>query len=215
MRPVVLTKTLAAASVNNIAQSQSLAGAGNFALNGAAVVGGVAVLDTQRRVLVTSAGNDSGITFTVFGTNQAGTAIQETVTGASAGAVPTNQDFLTVTKVSASGATASTVQIGTNTTGSTPWVLVDPQVTPTMVGAAVIVGASPPSFVVEYTYDDFLNLAAGTFANPLSGNTPTPLKNLNASGDGVFNFTFRGLRLTITAGTTAATMTAIQAGIRQ
>jgi hypothetical protein len=215
MRPVVLTKALAAASVNNVAQSQTLAGAGNFTLNGAAVAGGVAVLDTQRRVLISSAGNDSGITFTVFGTTQSGAAIQETVTGANAGAAATNQDFLTVSKVSASGATASTVQIGTNTTGSTPWVLVDAHVTPAMVGAAVIVGANPPTFIVEYTYDDFLNLAVGTFPNSLSGNTPAALKNASASGDGVFNFPFRGLRLTITAGTTAAAMTAIQAGIRQ
>ena len=214
MRPVVVTKALAAASVNTIAQSQTLAGAGNVTLNGAAA-GGVAALDTQRRVLITSAGNDSGITFTVFGTTQSGAAIQETVTGANAGAVATNQDFLTVTRVSASGATASSVQIGTNTTGSTPWILVDPHVTPTMVGAAVIVGASPPTFTVEYTYDDFLTPAAGAFPNPLSANTPASLKNASAGGDGVFDFPFRGLRLTITAGTTAATLTAIQAGIRQ
>lgn len=214
MRPVVLTKILAAASVNCIAQSQSLAGAGNFTLNGSAVSAGVATLDTQRRVLITSAGNDSGITFTVFGTTQSGTAIQETVTGANAGAVATNQDFLTVTKVAASGATASTVQIGTNTTGSTPWVLVDPHVTPSMIGVGAIVSGTV-TYTAEYTYDDFLNLAAGAYPNVFSAQTPAALKAVSANGDGVFNFPFRGLRLTITAGAGTVTLTAIQSGIRQ
>lgn len=75
MRPVLLTKTLAAASVNAIAQSQSLGAAGNVTLNGATASGGLATLDTQRRVLITSAGNDSGISFTVFGATDSGTAI--------------------------------------------------------------------------------------------------------------------------------------------
>src|SRR6185437_3174379 len=119
MRPVTISKTLAAASANNIALSQSPAGAGNLTLNGAAVAAGVATLDTQRRVLITSAGTDTGITFTVYGGNQSGSAISETVAGGSLGIpVSTTQDFLTVTRVAASGASASTVTVGTSGVGS-------------------------------------------------------------------------------------------------
>src|SRR6185437_8220952 len=121
MLPIRLSKSLTAASANAIALSQSLASAGNLTLNGASASGGVATLDTQRRVLVTSAGNDSGITFTVTGASESGTPISQTLTGANAGTAVTTLDFLTVTQVSVSGATASTVTVGTNTVGSTPW----------------------------------------------------------------------------------------------
>jgi hypothetical protein len=213
MRPVVLAKTLAAASVNIIAQSQSLAAAGNLTLNGAAAGGGVATLDTQRRVLVTSAGNDSGITFTVFGTNQGGNVIQETVTGANAGAVATNQDFLTVTRVAASGATASTVQVGTNGTGSSPWALIDPHVTPCNLGLGVVV-AGTATFTVEYTYDDITGLAPGIFANVFA---LAALAGKTASTDSNIAWPIRAVRLTLTSNTPpgGATLTAIQAGIRQ
>jgi hypothetical protein len=213
MRPVVLTKTLAAASVNCIAQAQSLAGAGNFTLNGAAASGGVAVLDTARRVLVTSAGNDSGIAFTVFGSNQAGAPIQETLAGANAGAVATNQDFATVSRVASSGATASTVEVGTNGVGSTPWALVDPHVTPTMMGLGVTV-AGTVNFTVEYTYDDPLNQAPGAFPTPFAF---AALAGKTADSDAVLNQTVRAVRLTLNSNTPpgAATLTAIQAGIRQ
>jgi hypothetical protein len=213
MRPVVLAKTLAAASVNTIAQSQSLGAAGNFSLNGSAASAGVATLDTQRRVLVTSAGNDSGITFTVFGTNQGGNAIQETVTGAIAGAAATNQDFLTVTRVANSGATASTVQVGTNGVGSSPWALIDPHVTPCNLGLGVVVTGTA-TFTVEYSYDDITSLAPGVFANVFA---LAALAAKTTNTDSNITWPIRAVRLTLTSNTPpgGATLTAIQAGIRQ
>jgi hypothetical protein len=212
MRPVVLSKALAAAIVNNIAQSQSLAGAGNFNLNGSAASGGIALLDTQRRVLITSAGNDSGITFTVYGTTQSGTVIQETVAGANAGSIATNQDFVTVTRISTSGATAATVQIGTNTTGSTPWVLADQHVTPGNISLGALAVSGSATYTAEYTYDDFLNLAAGAYP---TARTVLGLTNQSTSADAQLGYPVRGWRLTINSGTGAVSLTGIQAGIRQ
>ncbi|HTV38606.1 MAG TPA: hypothetical protein VMF12_19410 [Xanthobacteraceae bacterium] len=211
MRSIVLSKTLAAASVNDIAQSQSLGAAGNLALNGSAVSGGVATLDTQRRILITSAGNDSGITFTVFGATDQGTAIQETVTGANAGAVATNQDFAAVTQVSASAATASTVQVGTNNTGSTRWLLTDQHLTPGNISLGGTVSGSV-TYTAEYTYDDFLNLAAGSFA---LARTVAGLTNATTSTDAQLGYPVKGVRLTINAGAGAAALTVTQAGIKQ
>jgi hypothetical protein len=212
MRAVVLSKQLAAASVNAIALAQSLAGAGNFTLNGAAVAGGVAALDTQRRVLITSAGNDSGITFTVFGTSDSGTAIQETVTGANAAAVATNQDFATVTRVAASGATASTVQIGTNPVGSSRWLLLNPHVAPASVSLAGVLIAGAATWEADYTYDDFLNLAPGAFPQPFAHQT---LVNQTGTADGTLSVPVKGVRLTITSGTGTVQLTVTQSGIRQ
>jgi hypothetical protein len=221
---VVLTKTLVAGNAAAIAASQS-PGAGAIAINGSSASGGVATLDTQRRVLLSSGGNDSGIQFTVLGTNQAGGAIQETVTGGNATAVQTNQDFLTVGAITHTGSVASTFSAGTTTgtgqtqvAGSTPWQLVDPYVTPTDLAVALLPGAGQTANL-EYTYDDFLNLAAGTFPSVWSnapGQLPAGLKGATGNIDTAMNWPIRGYRLTvvISAGV-AATLQAIQAGTKQ
>ena len=74
-------------------------------------------LDNPRQVLITSAGNDSGVFFTVSGTGPSG-PMSETVRGANAGTVLTNNLFKAVYAVSASNPTASSVTIGT---ASAPW----------------------------------------------------------------------------------------------
>lgn len=107
---------LATASINAVALSQTLVGAGNVTLNGALVVGGVAVLDQPRRIIVTSAGNDSGITFTAYGTDWSGQPIQSKATaGGNTTAVDLGVSFATVTRIAASGATAAAITVGTNT----------------------------------------------------------------------------------------------------
>src|SRR5690349_9122021 len=113
-----LTKSLVAAAATGISTSQGPITAGNkFTLNGSKVSGGVATFDSQRRVIITSAGNDSGITFTITGTNDDGNTISEVLTGANATAAVSGLDYLTVTSIVANGTTASTVTAGTNTTG--------------------------------------------------------------------------------------------------
>ena len=132
-RPWVLTLTLTAAAPTNIALAQASVG-GALTLNGAAVAGGVATLDTQRLVGITSSGNDSGISFLIKGTMASGQVISETVTGTNGGVAVTKQNFLTVTSASAIGAVAGTVSIGTTSTGSSQWFIVDNVVLPTQIG---------------------------------------------------------------------------------
>jgi len=127
MQPIVVTVgPLTAASANAIALSQTTAGAANLNLNGALASGGVATLDVARRVLVTNAGNDSGITFTVYGTTYGGAVVSETLQGTSGSSVSTTIDFKTVTRVATSGATsASGVTVGTNGVAGSRWVRLD------------------------------------------------------------------------------------------
>ena len=143
---------LAAASATAIAASQSLAGAGNLNLNGSAASSGVATLDEARQVVITSAGNDSGINFTIFGTNWAGDQISETVKGANTGAADSVLDYLTVINISASGATASTVEVGTTSAAHSPWINLDSWAFgATSVQCAV---AGTVSYNVEVSNDD-------------------------------------------------------------
>lgn len=113
---LVLNGALADESANNICAAQSAAAAGNLTINGAAAVSGVAYLPSLRRVYVTSAGNDSGITFTIYGlirVPQGGyVSVVETITGANTAAVSTSKKFEVVNRVAVSNATAGNVTVG-------------------------------------------------------------------------------------------------------
>jgi hypothetical protein len=109
-------------SANNVAATQSAGAAGNLTLNGAAVVAGVAQLGTPRRVYITSAADDSSISFTVYGTTYNGPCgpigVVETVTGADTNVVATTKLFQTVSRVAVSGATAGNVTVGMSGAGT-------------------------------------------------------------------------------------------------
>lgn len=127
MQPITITVgPLAAASANNIATSQTVSGASNVNLNGSTVSGGIAVLDEPRRVLITNAGNDSGVTFTVYGTTYGGHSVSEAVQGTSGSSVATTVDFATVTRVATSGSTSvSGITVGTNGVAGSRWLRLD------------------------------------------------------------------------------------------
>jgi hypothetical protein len=126
MRSIIINcGPYAAPSATNIRTASTIAGAGAVTLNGSLVSSGVATLDQPRRVLFTSAGNDSGITFTVNGTDWNNMPVSEVVTGANATTVFTVYDFKTVTSVVASGASAGNVSIGTNGIASSRPVFMD------------------------------------------------------------------------------------------
>lgn len=192
-RQVSLAYTAAAA--NNIAQSQS-PGAGVITLNGSLVTAGVATLDAARRVILTSGGNDTGITFTVVGTNRFGSALTETVTGASGAAASTTQDFKTVTSVTHTGSVAGTLTIGTSGIGSSEWVMIAPSANPVNLGIGVVVSGTI-NYTVEYTYDDPNAVFTGTFptAFNISGGSLTA-KAANGDAGSTFNFPVVAVRVT-------------------
>lgn len=105
---------------DGIAEAQTLVGAGPVDLDGAMVTGGVASSANPavvgQLVVIDSAGDDSGITFTVVGTNPEGFTISESVTGGNIGVVTTTEYFATVTSIVASGATAADISVGFDAT---------------------------------------------------------------------------------------------------
>jgi len=127
MQPITISVgPIAAASANNIALSQVVSGASNVTLNGALVSGGVATLDAPRRVLITNVGNDSGVTFTVYGTTFGGAVVTETLQGTSGSTVASTVDFKTVTRIATSGSTsASGITVGTNGVAGSRWLRLD------------------------------------------------------------------------------------------
>ena len=127
-----LVETVAAANASRVSTKGSFSQVTSIVLSSASAgnvsagTNGVATLDTPRRVLLTDGGSDTGITFTITGTDRSGIPITETLTGTASSTVYTAQDFLTITQIVASGASsASGVQFGTNGVASSAWVRMD------------------------------------------------------------------------------------------
>lgn len=173
----------------------------------------------QRRVLVTSSGNDSAIYFHIIGTNQAGFGASEYLAGANATSTQSNLDYLTVTSVTPSNSsvaqtvasTAQTVSVGVNGVGSSIWNIVNWHVTPVNIQYSCLLASGAATFSIQYTYDDPNNLPAGV-AFPQPFNHPIIVAS-GSTVDGPSNDPITAWRLQITGGTGSIRATGIQAGI--
>lgn len=121
---------------------------------GAITVGnyGTATLDTDRRVIITSGGNDTGITFAIVGQDSQGNTIGESLTGASGGAAQSALDYYKVLSIKPSGAVATTVTVGTNTVASR-WVRLDDYAGNAQV-ALQCTASGTVNYTVQQTLDD-------------------------------------------------------------
>lgn len=237
--PVRLTLgPLAAANATAVAASQTPGAAGFLVLTGGAnlvagptLIQGVnytnyAQMDLPRRVSIASTGADGAVVFTVKGFNRDLQPISEQVTGvATPTPVQTQNDFLIVTSVFASGATAGAITVGTNTTASTAWVGVNLYSTSwALTGVAVTVSGSITGYQIEHTYDD-INAAIslpleGFVVEQNSAVPPTVFLSGAASATGAAmeipyaDKPIMAHRLTITSGTGVAAFWSVQGGIK-
>jgi len=152
MRPIVFTVgPLAAANATNIRTAAVIA-AGTLTLNGTLVTGGVAILDTARRVLFTFAGDGSALTLTLTGTNWAGDIISETLAGANTTTTYSVLSYKTLVSVVSSATLASNVSIGTNQIADSPWIRLDEWALPNLTVQCVVSGTI--NYTVQQTLDD-------------------------------------------------------------
>lgn len=205
-----LTVALVAAVANGVATSQTRGSAGSLTLNGSLVTSEVAIFDAPRRVLITAAANESGITFTITGTDRYGRPQSEILSGPNTASAFTTRDFLTVTNVSVSGAMTGNVTVGTNAVGSSQPLVLDTIANPTTIALAAIVNSGNPVYTVEVSYDDF------TPAYDFTINTPTwfPVSGFTAqtaNQDGEFSRPAVFMRLTNNSGLGSVTLKTIQA----
>jgi len=98
---------------DGIAKSQTLTGADSLSLDGDLVSGGEFEADYPRRVSITSAGDDSGVTWTLTGYSTDGQAISEDLAGVASAAATSDIYFNGVTIIASDGATAAAVTAGT------------------------------------------------------------------------------------------------------
>lgn len=203
--PIIFTRALAAANATALVNAQGTTVAGTaFTL-------GTTVLDAQRRLLFNFSANESSNTFRVIGTNDAGFAIAETVSGVNASTTQSNLDFKTVSSITPVGTTAGTTSVGTNGSGSSLWQIVNWHVTPANFSFATILVSGTATWSIQYTYDDPNNLSSGvTYPQPFTHPT---VANATTTVDGVTNDPITAWRLLTTAGVGTVRAIGIQAGI--
>ena len=86
-------------------------GAGAITLSGALVTSSVAYMTSGRKILVYSSGDDSGVTFTIVGTDEDGSAVTEVITGPNTTTVYSTYEYKTVTSVTISGANLTNLNV--------------------------------------------------------------------------------------------------------
>lgn len=199
MRPKLISLTsLAAADRNGVCAAQTPTGAGNMTIAGALASGGVATMDYARHITIYSDGDDSGVTFTITGTNRNGDAKTETITGPDSTTVTSTGNFKTITQVAISDAGTGSIEVGTGTTLQTAPVPVDVyrggisyRVDLTNAG-----GSSSLTVTSQFTLDDVLK---STFdedtadwitdenakTSDFEGSTTVPIRALRLSVSGI------------------------------
>ncbi len=211
-QPNTFSQVFAAANSTAIATSQS-PGAGLITITTTAGVS----LDAARRVLITSGGNDTGINFTVIGTNQFGYPITDTFAGAN-GTSQSNLDFKTVTGITHTGSVASTLTAGTGNTGSSSWQIINWNSVPNNLSIAVELRSGAATFTIEHTYDDpnILPMTGGLNAAGLGYPFPWPDPTINGasgSAETSYQIPIIAWRLTTVSGTGTLVVRALQSGL--
>lgn len=146
------TLTLSAADTNDVAALQTLVGAGNLTLASAIVT----LPNAGQRPSLTSAGNLSGVNFTVYGTSIGNpqTAFTSTLAGPNANTVVFGVGFATITRIAADAAVGTNVSAGWAAEGETPTWPCDVRMNPFSIGFAVIVPSAGTTYTVQFTEDD-------------------------------------------------------------
>lgn len=187
-RPIRLNVDLATVDDNGIFANQTLGGAGDITLDGAEATGGVwASLDSfAHQIAIQSAGNVSGVTFTITGFRDSASliAITDTITGVNAGTVETTKYFYSITSIAADGA------VGTNIFGGA----VDEAITRTIplnwrggITSVNLDFTGTANVTVQQTFDDVqdLNNLTYTWQDCPAASLVNATANTNDAYDGI------------------------------
>ena len=154
-----LALTTSAASAVSICASQSPA-AGAILINGSLATAGVATVAAAQLITLVSGGNDTGITFTISGTDSDGRAQTEAVTGASGGTATSTKYFKTVTGIAHTGSVATTLTSGNTIDAVSNTMRPNLSVPFCQIGMGVRLVSGTATYKVQHSYQD------GTTAHP-------------------------------------------------
>jgi hypothetical protein len=205
---VVTVGRLVAANTSNIATSQTPSAAGSLTLNGTLVSGGVATMDTPRRVLITTA---AAISFTITGTDWANSPISEIVTnsGSSVASVLSYKTVVAIANSATAGGNA--IIVGTNGVADSPWIRFDDYAFGATSIESVVSGTA--NYTLWMTNDDPNSATNPVNPNAMAWSTAlSPMVATAATAQAVIAAPFAWAKVTLNSGTGSVTSTFIQFG---
>jgi VCBS repeat-containing protein len=110
----------ATADTDGISTAAAVGNNASLVIGGALASGGSVTFDEPRNITILSAGDDSGISFTVTGTDETASSVTESITGANAGTATGSTYFATITQIAAVGNPAGNVSAGSGTSIAAP-----------------------------------------------------------------------------------------------
>lgn len=149
--PLLLSPS--AASATSVGASQS-PGAGAILINGSLASGGVATLAAAQLITLVSGGNDTGITFTITGTDSDGRAQTESTVGASAGTKTSTKYFKTVSSITHTGSVATTLSMGNAIDSVSNTIRPNLDTSPIAIGIGVTLVSGTATYKVQHSYQD-------------------------------------------------------------
>lgn len=231
--PATAIIQLPSAVTNGISTAHTYGAAGAMTINGSLATAGVASLVVAQRVsAISDNAGDTTQSITITGTDRYGNRQGEVLALNGTTRVYSAKDYLTVTALSISAATAGNITVGTNTYGSTEWIFANMMITPVQITYNGQILSGTATYTIEYTLDDpnapanAAGTALGYTAYPLAdtiefGSAVPPVAwpdaTINAKSDNqiaTLNAVIFAYRLTVTAGTGKVKLQGIQAGVR-
>ena len=131
-----------------------LPAAGAIVIDGTAASGGVATLGSAQLITLVSGGNDSGLTFTITGTDSDNRAQTEAVTGASGGTATSTKYFKTVTSIAHTGSVAGTLSAGCTIDSVSNTISPNLEVPFCQIGIGVQLVSGTSTYKVQHSYQD-------------------------------------------------------------
>lgn len=209
MRPITVTVgPLAAASANNIAATQTPVSGTPLTLTANPVV-----LDTPRRVLLTTGSEAAPRTLVITGTNWSGATISETlnVPAATIGTVTSVLDYKTVSSAApAGGGYTAAVTVGTNGVAASPWVRLDEWAMPQVALQCVVSGVA--NYTIQETLDNPNSLTNVVTPDQVTWSPSADAAVVGASTTQLSSFAYAPTfaRVLLNSGTGSVTATFVQ-----
>lgn len=192
--------------VNSVVLSAGSAGTISVGTNGTAV-------NLQpRKIALTSSGVDTGVNFTITGTDVNGSVLSEVLAGASAGVATSVLVYKTVSSIKASGATAGTLTVGTSAVSTSPWVRLDEWA---FNGIGIQCDASGTvNYTVQSTYDDPNSPTSPVGPSSVDWVSSSDTAAVGATGGIQTSFTYvpTYVRVLLNSGNGTVTTTIVQSG---
>ena len=148
MRPKSILISPVASDDDGICKAQAVASATTLTLNGDLASTG---FTQPAHVLITCAGDDDLVTFTVTGTDRYGQVLTEDIAGSDGGTTAGKCNFSTITSVAADAACDGNVEVGNADSLESQWVPMDKYSGDSSISCTLSSGANM-TYAIQHTF---------------------------------------------------------------